>query len=95
MKNPFAYPPGFEWLVVLASSPPGAMIWLPMYDAETGERHLAFALREESHVIERLPSAKPGTAIIEWRMGVLGLDAPSGKTVAFLDVSDKDPWWNL
>jgi hypothetical protein len=91
VKNPFSYPSGFEWLVVLANSPPGTMMWVPLIDARTGEHHIGFALREESAIIEGLPSTKAGTAIIEWRLGVLGLETSKGKTVAFLDVMIQTP----
>lgn len=91
MKNAFSYPSGFEWLVVLANSPPGTMMWMPLVDAKTGEHHIGFALREESSIIETLPSVKAGTAIVQWRYGVMGLETPGGKTVAFLDVMVKTP----
>ena len=91
MRNPFAYPAGFDWLVVLASSPPGSMLWVPLVDAKTGENHIGFALREESSIIKSLPSAKPGTAIVHWRFGVLEITSPNGQKVAFLDVLVKTP----
>jgi len=93
MKNPFAYPPGFEWLVVLASSQPGALIWLPMVDAKTREKQFAFALREESSVIENLPSTRTKGVILEWRFGVLGLPIPDDedRTIAFVEVMIRTP----
>jgi hypothetical protein len=93
MRNPFTYPAGsgFEWLTVLASSPPGTLLWLPLIDPVTSELHIGFALREESDIIENLPSTKAKTAIIEWRFGVLEMRAPSGKTVAFIEVIIRTP----
>jgi hypothetical protein len=87
---PFTYPPGHEWRVVIAHSPPGTLFWLPMRDPETGRVALVFVLREDSDVIQSLPQAR-GSVFVEWRFGLFGLQTQEGKVVAFLDVMVKTP----
>lgn len=93
MTRPFAYPPGFEWLVVLAHSRPGALIWLPLREARTGELNFAFVLREESDIIENLPTTKTKGVILEWRFGVFKLPIPGDedRSIAFVEVMIRTP----
>jgi hypothetical protein len=78
------------WLTFMAESPVGSMIWLPLEDADSGDLHFAFVIREESDVIEKL-SKWNKNVILPWRFGVMGIEIPSGKLVAIIDAIVKTP----
>jgi hypothetical protein len=79
-------PAGMEWLALLRSAPPGALIWGEVVQAETGDEYFVFALREETPRIKRLPQSPTGGTLLDVRMGVMAVTTEGGQRVAYVPV---------
>jgi hypothetical protein len=89
--NPFALPAGMAWLEYMKTGAPGTMIWEVMRQADSGDRSIAFIVREESPIIEALPAGLGGGVILEWRIGLLPVSVSSGRRVGFVPVMLRTP----
>jgi hypothetical protein len=79
-------PTGMEWLALLRTMPPGALIWGEGVHPESGDEYFIFALREESERIQRLPESMTGGVLLDVRMGIMNVETEGGQRVSYVPV---------